>query len=263
MLTIMSAHGQTHEFGLLGGGGYYIGDLNPFKHYGKNTRMAAMALHRVNFNQRFSLKSHFAYTTLTAYDAHSNEEWRQNRNLHFKSPLIEVGSQFEINYFNYAIGLKEHSISPYLFAGLTIFRFNPKGEIDDNWIDLQPLGTEGQGMEDKPRKYALTGLAVPFGFGLKANLGDFMSIGFEWGLRKTFTDYLDDVSTTYADNDELAAANGELAAHFGNQSLNAEDITYSTAGTQRGNSANKDYYVISGLFITVQVGGKNKCPKPL
>ena len=118
-------------------------------------------------------------------------------------------------------------------------------------------------MEGKGRKYGLTTIAFPFGAGVKCDLGERASVGFEWGLRRTFTDYLDDVSTTYVASDDLAAANGTLAATLANRSLDENGQSYTVNGVQRGNSNTKDWYVISGIYLTFKIGKKNVCPKPL
>ncbi|NRA12748.1 MAG: hypothetical protein HRT57_12395, partial [Crocinitomicaceae bacterium] len=120
--------------------------------------------------------------------------------------------------------------------------------------DLQPLGTEGQGSSLNSKSYGLTQLAIPIGLGAKISMGDKASINFEIGLRKTFTDYIDDVgSGSYIDPVLLAAENGPLAAELSNRSLS--DSRFG----RRGNASTKDWYVFSGVMFTFRLGKPQKC----
>src|SRR5690606_3722723 len=104
-------------------------------------------------------------------------------------------------------------------------------EFNGNEIALQPLGTEGQGTSLSTKKnYSLNQFTVPLGIGIKLNIKDGLAISLEYGIRKTFTDYLDDVSGYYVDTDILARENGTIAASLSNRSLE------STYGTNRGNA---------------------------
>ena len=155
--------------------------------------------------------------------------------------------------------------------------------------ELQPLSTEGQGLtaytDLKP--YSLVSFSIPFGLGIKWSISRTVSIGLEWGLRKTFTDYIDDVSGRYADPSLLAAEKSPLAAGLSNRAFEQQAIdggldismgsngqpnnptdykTYlgsiqSMTGEQRGTDA-KDWYGIAGLTIMFKiVGPKSKsCP---
>ena len=134
-------------------------------------------------------------------------------------------------------------------------------KYENHWYALEPLGTEGQGTSANPgkNKYSRAGTAFPFGVGMKYNLNKNIILGLEWGMRKTFTDYLDDVSSTYADPIVLFRENGSLAAALGDRSLSKD--TQSHIGLQRGNSRNKDWYSFAGLIITVKLHNKAEtCP---
>ena len=91
-------------------------------------------------------------------------------------------------------------------------RTNP--DYYSQWIDLQPLGTEGQGTTAYPdrKKYSRTQIAIPMGGGVKISLNDNLNIAFSFSARKTYTDYLDDVSTTYPGTPtEFGASNIEMS----------------------------------------------------
>jgi hypothetical protein len=127
---------------------------------------------------------------------------------------------------------------------------------------LQPLGTEGQGLEGgaTKKKYKLTQVSIPFGVGAKANLSKNIGISFEWGMRKTFTDYLDDVSKRYYDPVALGAARGGTAAVMSDPSIGT-DAAFSNRGRQRGNATTKDWYSFAGIALTFKLKEpQEKCP---
>ena len=244
-----------NELGIFGGGSYYIGDLNPSKHF-LQTKFACGIVYRYNITPRWALKINALYGGLEASDARSKAN--VNRNLSFKSYIFEFSPQIEFNFLKYLLGDKKHFISPYIFVGASIFNFNPKAQYGGSWYSLQPLGTEGQGttIEGAKKTYALTTIAIPFGLGVKIAPFKFLSIGLEWGIRKTFTDYIDDVSTNYADPSLLAAMNGSMALALSDPSTIKHE-----AGVARGNPNTKDWYVFTGLSISFRIKTKNGlCP---
>ena len=86
-----------------------------------------------------------------------------------------------------------------MFAGIGVYRYNPYAYSGGNKVFLQPLSTEGQNIIGYPdrKKYSLTQFAVPFGGGFKFAVSENLRVGIEMGIRKLFTDYLDDVSKGY------------------------------------------------------------------
>jgi len=260
LLCMFSAvQAQYAELGFTLGSTYYIGDLNPYQHYPKNTSIAGGVVFRYNFNKRYTMKLNLLFGSLEAHDSDSDSEVQLQRNLHFRSSLMEFGVAFEINFFEYAIGDKKHWITPYMFLGIGYYRFNPKAKIDDTWFELQPLGTEGQGTTGaSSESYSLGQINIPFGVGLKVSTGDRIGIGLEWGYRKTYTDYLDDVSGTYVDNDLLAFENGPLAAELADRSISPDGTDLNNTDSQRGNPETNDWYVYSGIILTYKLGSKFK-----
>jgi len=139
-----------------------------------------------------------------------------------------------------------------------VFFYNPRTDYEGDWYDLQPLGTEGQGTTGYPDRtpYSLTQLAIPFGVGFKFSLSKNASLGIEYGIRKTFTDYLDDVSTTYADTSGLKAENTRIAMLLSDRSGR-----YYPEGYNRGDENNKDWYTFLGVTLTFKINGSSKdCP---
>ncbi|MCB0397118.1 MAG: outer membrane beta-barrel protein [Flavobacteriales bacterium] len=249
---------KNSELGLFLGGSYYLGDINPGAHF-KMTSPALGLLFRRNFNPHFAFRFNALYGRLQGDDANSSDDNQKERNLSFRSSILEFSGQLEFNFFPYEIGKQNQSFTPYVFVGLGALKHNPKAELDGTWYELQPLGTEGQETiaYSERNRYKLLQLSLPFGLGIKWNLTPRIGMALEWGMRKTFTDYLDDVSMTYADPLVLNAENGSNSATLANRSLSGEDKT----GRQRGNSNNKDWYNFTGIMINFKIGGaKEVCP---
>ena len=143
-------------------------------------------------------------------------------------------------------GTRAKNNALYLFSGFSIFGYIPQGKKDGSWINLRPLNTEGQGLDNAPDKYGFVNYGIPFGLGYKIGLNGFWRISFELSLTKTFTDYLDDVSGTYYNNSEIEQAYGSDAAYFADPSSGVFD-SWTEAGKARGNSDQLDSY----LFFNV------------
>jgi hypothetical protein len=145
------------------------------------------------------------------------------------------------------MGNPEHRLTGYLSAGIAYFTHDPEAmDSYGNWHPLQPLGTEGQGWTFDNDPYNLNGIAIPFGMGFKMNIGPAIAFQMEWGLRKTWTDYLDDVSTSYVNSVELRQARGELALEMADRIIELPDGLSSSQGLQRGDPGLNDKY---GYFL--------------
>ena len=253
-----NAYGQFHngksrsELGVMVGGAYYIGDLNRFAHF-RNTHLALGVLYRYNINPRLSFRANLTYGLVGGSDSRAKTASLVERNLNFASTIFEFGAGVEFNYFPFQLGHDRYKGTAYLLAELGVFQMNPKTNVDGQEVALRSLGTEGQGTSlNSKGYYSLTQLCLPLGVGVKLSLGKVVGLNFEIGIRKTFTDYLDDVgSENYVDPAVLAAENGPLAAQLSNRSG-------STYGN-RGDSSNKDWYVFSGMMITFRLGSPDKC----
>lgn len=238
------AYKTSTEIGFYGGGSYYLGDLNLYEHF-TNSRAAFGLIYRYNLSTRHSLRATAFYGTVYGNDADAKDQSLVNRNLSFQSHLLELAIGYEIDLFKYRINDMKYPISPYFFYQIAYTRMNPTTEFDGNEVALQPLGTEGQGTSiSNKRNYSLNQLTIPLGIGVKMNLRKRVALSFEYGIRKTFTDYLDDVSGSYVNSDILSAENGPLSATLANRSLTA------TNGMNRGNPGNKDWYVFYGVMLT-------------
>ncbi len=248
-------HKPFWEAGVLGGFSAYRGDLTEGLVDAQEVYPAGGLFLRYHASPSFVVKANVYYGTIGGNDAHAKDAGRRMRNLSFKSSLLDIAVTGELNLvpFSPLFQKRYSSFAPYLFLGLNIFRFNPKAFYGGQWVPLQPLGTEGQGTlyySDR-RPYGLTQVAVPFGVGVRAALSRNIGIGFELGARKTFTDYLDDVSSTYPEKEILLAERGELAWELSvrkDEYLGEEVIP--APGEPRGDPTNKDWYFISGISVS-------------
>jgi hypothetical protein len=247
---------KTSELGIFIGCSYYIGDLNPTGHFGPMTQPAGGVLYRYNYNHRFSFKGCLLLGNIQGDDARSNSPSQQERNLSFKSYIHELSAEAEFNFMEYKTGSAKFPFTPYIFGGIAGYMFNPEAELGNQWIDLQPLGTEGEGTKGGPKKYRLTQISIPFGIGMKFSMARRICLGVEWGMRKTFTPYLDDVSGTYASPAALAQ-NGSLAAVMADRSIST-DPPASRVGSERGNGGRNDWYSFAGATISFEFKPREK-----
>lgn len=218
------------------------------------------------FHPHMSARITFNQGWIGASDAKAARDVpRRRRNLSFRSPLTELSFNIVYDFFANDRHFKYRpQYSPYLFAGVGVFAFNPKAKLGDRYYDLQPLGTEGQflvGCADCPAPYGLVQVSIPFGAGIRYKLTNKIDLNLELGLRKTFTDYLDDVSGNYANVDELRAQMGEEAALLSDRIDRAQ---YPEGGQWwngiRGDKTQQDWYVITQVSATYILDW-TKCPK--
>ena len=268
VISVSSVNAQNLHVNLFGGLSNYNGDLQPKKLSLKGVQPAFGAGLLYEITDRFTARLMFTHGTLKAADA--NSPYNKDRNLSFSSPINEGSLGIEYDILN----LYETNITPYLFAGIAVYHFNPSA-IDTNGtkVLLQPLGTEGQGFYLNRQKYSLTQLSLPIGGGIKLALTPNVRLRAEAGLRKLFTDYLDDVSTTYADKDELLLNNGAKAVELAFRGGEIKQgFVYPPAGTIRGNPKSKDWYYFAGLAVSFRIqseygshSGKSQlgCPLPV
>lgn len=259
-LVSISIFSQRNEYGVFAGGSYYLGELNPGTQF-LLTRPAFGILYRYNFVPRFAYKLNIFYGTVEGADSVSKAN--AQRNLSFKSTVIEMSNEIELNFIQYVPGNKNYPFTPYIFTGFTFFYFDPMAKYNGSWYALETLGTEGQGTSEYPgvNKYSRVAFAIPFGIGLKYNLSKMICLGLEWSMRKTFTDYLDDVSGVYADPKILAGENGPIAAALADRSKSTNGEVKNNTGLQRGNASNNDWYSFAGLIVTFKISNRKQiCP---
>ena len=233
-----NAFSQTIEVGGFAGTSYYNGELNPAIPYNQ-TQFAYGAVARYNINPRWAVKFSYYRGKVKGSDATGGSV--VNRDLSFKSKINDFSLVAEFNFWEYFTGSNKNFVTPYLFGGISYFTFKPTS-LGGN--ELQPIGTEGQNVGfDNRSPYNQYSFAIPFGFGFKYSISSRLALAFEWGMRKTFTDYIDDISTTYY----LVGAN----INPDNTSEVLSDPTMShDPNMQRGDDKTKDWYNFTGITLT-------------
>jgi hypothetical protein len=261
------------------------------------TRPAIGLVFAHRFGPRYTLTGSFAYGTLRGSDAQSadkgdaeNGVFRYQRNLSFRNRIKELSVVASMDLFqNQATYISRAKWTPYAFAGLAVFHHNPQAQAPSvgvngeplaeagKWVDLQPLGTEGQNAELADtdvnfgiKAYKKIQIAIPFGLGARFRINEVMDFSAELGFRYTFTDYLDDVSQNYVDlgvfgNNSLAKAMSYRSSDVatpGYTYTGRDNASYNVVqgyGSEhpenlRGSKNDKDIYMVTTLKLTYILG---------
>lgn len=244
--------------GDLGGGDGPGRQLSPADMDFPATRAGLNGGFRYRFAPRFATKTNFNFSLVSGDDANAGDPGRRARNLHFRSVIVELSQQLEFIFW-YSENVKSskkamgsyfnNSSQAYLFAGFGAFYFNPQAEYNGEWVNLRPLGTEGQNMSDGPAPYGPFSFSVPMGIGFKTTISPFWRIGFEIAYHKTFTDYIDDVSGRYYHDMAALAANNPMSAALANRV--DPSLNFVADGKRRGNPEDNDalvYFNVHAIY---------------
>lgn len=285
-LTSFSQNSESTSFfeaGITVGPSNFLGDLGG--HMGKGTTFLKdnnIPLTKLMFgaylgyqpNEWFGLRLSANFGTLEGDDAiikgkGGMEESRKIRNSNFRSKLVEGTLMAEIYptvFFEYEATDIFHKLRPYAVIGVGVFHFNPQGTdpLNGQWVNLKALHTEGQGFAEFPdrKNYKLTQLNIPMGIGVKYFLSETVNLSFEIIHRKTFTDYIDDVSTTYIDPalfyNNLPLQQAQLAERMANKTGNQlGNSTNFFPGDKRGTPTNKDAYYSAQFKLGIRLGNSS------
>lgn len=247
---------QYLEIGGFAGGTSYYGDLQKAKpeigSFGPTVGLMA----RYNRSKKIAFKATAMYGSFNATDSR-NLGALHNRNLEVQTQLYELAVTAEYNLLPYDVMDGKTSV-PYVFVGLGGLYFNPQARFEGKFIDLRPLGTEGQLM-DGGKTYSPFQVVIPVGFGVKLALWQRLSLGFEFCVRQTFTDYLDDVGGKYPNIDILEKQNPVAAAmsYKGNLSTVANQRV-NLEGKPRGDTYRFDRYYSMGISMVYSLAASNK-----
>ena len=237
--------------GLLIGKMNYQGDLNPNSFTISHSKGTTGLTVRQSLNRWVSLRGGFAIGQIDAADRY-NRDYLKPRNLSVRTTIKELSFGLETSLLD----LSSTRFTPYLYGSVSLYHFNPWAyDNSGNKVFLQPLSTEGQGLAQFPKQksYKLTQIALGFGIGARYAISGNMNIGVEFSQRKTFTDYLDDVSSMYVDRNVLLQAKGSKAvemAYRGDELPGGQP--YPNHGEQRGTPSEMDWYYFFGLNIEIR-----------
>jgi hypothetical protein len=261
------------------------------------------------FGPRYSLTGNFMYGTVSGSDSRSSDAsdassgvYRYQRNLSFRNRIKEFSVVGNFDLFqNQSTYISRVKWTPFLYAGAAIFHHNPqalapKTDVHGNplpgggeWVNLQPLGTEGQNADLDPNDvnygntpYKLIQIAIPFGLGVRFRINEVLDFSAEFGFRYLFTDYIDDVSKNFVDlgvfgDDEMAkalsyrthelpefapaAANTSLTSYMGRDNQTyyvlsgyGSEYKNETSSNIRGNSSDRDIYTVTTFKLSYILG---------
>jgi hypothetical protein len=237
---------QNFYFSARAGLAGYQGDLKKTTAVLSQMKLMGSIGAQYDLTEHISTRSYISYGSLKADDKKGTATMKE-RNLNFQTRLLdwEIGAQY--NFFN----MNYRWWTPYVSVGAGIFHYNPYTKnADDEKVFLRPLSTEGQGFVAGVKPYKLTQFSIPLAFGVNYSTGEDTRIGIEFGYRKIFTDYLDDVSTVYVGETDLRAARGEQAVELAWRGDEITGNSYPNAGALRGGPDYKDgYYYVAVTFI--------------
>lgn len=272
------------DVGLSLGGANYLGDIGGQEQTRRDfiwdmhlnqTNVALGAYARYKYSRRLSFAGNFTYLQIGTADWNSSNPARVARNLHFRNRMVELGGRAELTLFYdsdvQGRGYDNPDFRFYVFGGVSVFHHRPEARVMDassesfsqTWHDLRPLRTEGQ-----TEAYSEFGIAIPAGFGLYFTFNKIWRLSWEISWRTTFTDYLDDISGTYADPASLQSDLARALASQSNQGI-VSQIDDPLAGsvndhgyvegfaTKRGDPTNNDSYLTTQVSIGRVIRGRS------
>lgn len=232
--------GASNLLGDLGGadapGTHGIRDFDPEAiRYTVGTSFIYMA------SKPFALRSNLQFTQLHGSDNYTLEDWRRKRNITVNTSVIALSTLAEIRIPLSKVGIFGRGPFMTISSGIGAIFFNPTGNYNGTSYNLHEIGTEGQRLNKDIEHYSRLVLNVPFGAGFRYAMDKNHSFGFEVQSNKTFTDYLDDVSNAYYDNDAILADQGEAGAYLADPNLTGNKRK---SGAGRGNPNEKDHFLL-------------------
>lgn len=267
------ASGQFSEVGIGLGGAVYYGDMSLDKAVDnfKMVRPNIGIFANQHLNERIAVQLGIQNFTLTGDDALNSRQGPRERNLNFRSNIWEIALRGEFYLIPFDPDKSKLPFSLYMSAGVAVFFHNPKAYYAGSYYALRPLSTEGQGLPSFPdrKPYSLTQIAFPVIGGLKYMVSKGVNVFIEFGPRFTLTDYIDDLSNSYAVENELRYYKGYIAVALSDRRLvNGSEPKRYPDNQQRGNPKSNDMYFTGLLgvsfnmndFFGLELINKVKCP---
>ncbi|HEY4649846.1 MAG TPA: DUF6089 family protein [Pontibacter sp.] len=292
----------------------YFGDIVPEPDFSsfrfKSTRPNIGISYTYRYFPRVSVRGSFHWgrivgdDKLSAAQSELENQGRYKRNLSFRNDIKELSVVGIVDLFeNRQTYRRRPDFVPYGFVGIAVFHHNPKAyykngsipglnpadDIPTGWYELQPLGTEGQHVDGGgyPDPYKRVQIAIPFGLGMRYKLDRYWDLSFEVGWRKTFTDYLDDASSSFASKADLlgnsnASPNRNASAIFSDRSYEGSGADFASEvrpdptpgvpykrlegfGTSndpfRGHKTDKDWYIVTSVNVNYILTPRIRSPK--
>lgn len=266
-LPLLSQAQYLWDFGAHVGASNYLGEMGGKEKTRRNfvsdiklskTEFAVGGFARYKFTPLISAKLGLNWLRIEGADYLSSNPGRVGRNLSFQNNIIELELTGQVFFYEVPdLGRTyryRNDFKMYAFAGITGFYHNPRAHYNGEWVSLQPLQTEG-------KRYSRINAAVPVGIGLFFTIEKRHRIGWEFSWRTTFTDYLDDVSTVYADPAALTSGEAIALANRRNElPENAEGIPAAKnyePGSKRGDPSHNDSYLSTSVYYSYVLRGRS------
>ncbi len=244
------SYSQHFEPGLLLGASNYYGDLAPNPVLSE-THAAFGGFARLNMSSSFAITFNLISTTISGDD--KNFEANKVRNLNFKTSLTEFSGVVEFNFFKFGVDVNDKRHTPYVFLGLSFTQFNPTANYVGQTVQLRNIRTE-------ETQYSLFAVTIPMGIGYKWQFDKHFALNWNLGFRRSYSDYLDDVSTVYPDSYEnIQSKKGSMVAVATDPSGLETGLPLSEKGYQRGNADFTDWYIVSTVSISYRFYKRLKC----
>jgi hypothetical protein len=240
------------EVGVALGAANYVGDLAPSM-VPAETKPSLGFFGRYALSSSFAFKGEITYTQVSGSD--QNFSFNAPRNLSFRTDITEYSGVIEFNFNRYGLRILDKKFTSYVFLGVAMVEYNPQALYQGNWYDLRPLRTEG-------KDYATTTTAIPFGMGIKLKVGRNFAFESNIGFRKLFTDYIDDVSDVYINNNGQSKNAGVVAATLSDRSAELNNgVAQFREGSRRGSVDFNDWYVIGSVSLSYRIFNNQKCAR--
>jgi hypothetical protein len=278
---------QRVEYSFGVGASNFLGDLGGRDQVGTDglmdfeyqaTRYAVALGYRYQIAKDWYVKANLLYAKVHGDDGWTQEPSRNARKLNFKAHIVELSAQVEYMLIKQKTGhlyrlrgVRGKSwfrFEVYLFGGIGAAWYSPYGQrADGSWASLKPLRTEGQGLVGGPKQYSGFTAVIPYGIGIKRNLGggarsrrfSTWSISLEISMRNTFTDYIDDVSDVYYGTGDGLQSTGVVGAGYAGDAAYFADPSglYVNGGygepQQRGDVTDNDAYMLGIISLNYKI----------
>jgi hypothetical protein len=253
---------QSGEIGISIGPAHYFGDLNTRSRL--NTLNGSGGLFfRKNINNYIAGRLSLNYAQVGYSDKYNKQNlYQYTRNLNFTSNIFEIALQGDFNFYRFAPQERDYNFTPYVTLGIGAFTYDPYTYLNGEKYFLRTMNTEGQGQPGRKKPYGSMAVCMPIGVGIKYNVGHRFNLGFEISHRFTTTDYLDDVSTTYAGASTFINTLNPTAF---NPAILLQDRSYERGvpigipNRQRGYSRQKDQYIMAHIMLSFNLTSY-RCP---
>lgn len=245
----LNANAQNLELGFVLGATTYEGELSPVEaiEYLQTYRPAFGFFTRYHISRRIAVRADLRYATIFGDDAINSRP----RNLNFRTRLGELTLLGEWAPFSLRLGPGVYA-APYGHAGGGLLYFNPQGLRNNTYIDLAPLGTEGQGLPGYPEPYNQFTYVLTAGGGAKIEFNEQWTLGGEVALRYSGSDYLDDVGPTPVTYRDVLDGNGSTAAYFSRPSFNPDSDNPDEVYVRGGEAT--DFIFTAVITISFRLG---------